>query len=59
MWSGFGDTGPNHALYVPWLLSKGVIDEATFSWYMTGLSGTTYIDFGAPDASIIGDGTAI
>ena len=59
MWSGFGETGPNHALYVPWLLSKGVIDEATFSWYMTGLSGTTYIDFGAPDASIIGDGTAI
>ena len=26
---------------------------------MTGLGGTTYIDFGTPDASIVGDGSQI
>ena len=35
------------------------MSEATFSWYMVDTSGTSYIDFGTPDASIIGDGSNI
>lgn len=46
-------------MFVPWMKTKGALTEATFSWYMTGLSGTTYIDFGTPDPSIIGDGSNI
>mgnify|MGYP001329561808 CR=1 FL=1 len=33
---------------------NGVIDEPTFSFHMTNQSGTSYIDFGTPDASITG-----
>jgi len=54
MWKSESDTN-----YVTWMKKKGAITEATFSWYMTGLSGTSYIDFGTPDPSIVGDGSNV
>ena len=51
--------GSEDTLYVSWMYSQNVITEPTFSWYMTGTGGTSYIDFGTPDASIIGDGSSI
>ena len=58
LWSGY-TWYDNPSLYVPWLQTSGTISENIFSFYMTGLSGTSYIDFGTPDASIIGDGSEI
>ena len=59
MWSAMNVGGEEDTLYVTWLKKKGAITESTFSWYMTGTSGTSYIDFGTPDASIVGDGTNV
>lgn len=59
LWSGNHSVVADRGLYVPWLATNGAISESVFSWYMTGLSGQSYIDFGTPDASIIGDSSAI
>jgi len=55
-----GETGANDpGLYVPQLKASEAIGETIFSFYMTNLSGQSYIDFGTPDESIIGDGSEI
>jgi hypothetical protein len=58
-----GDTG---ALLVPTLFEQGVISENKFSFYLTNdydlidcPSCQSYIDFGTPDASIIGVQTIV
>ena len=45
--------------YVTWLAKSGAISEPTFSFYLTGTADQSYIDFGTPDASIVGDGSQI
>ena len=45
-------------LYVPELYNAGVITEPTFSILLTsdwGTTGTSYIDFGTPDTSVMSD----
>ena len=59
MWSAFSSGGFEDTLYVTSLFQAGAITEPTFSWYMTNTGGQSYIDFGTPDASIIGDGSNI
>lgn len=58
MYSGY-ESKVEPKLFVPQLYSQGIISEKTFSFYMTNLSGQSYIDFGTPDASIIGDGSSL
>ena len=57
MWSG--QHASENTLYMTQLKAKGAVSEATFSWYMVDKSSTSYIDFGTPDASIIGDGSLV
>ena len=57
MWSG--ETGIDRDLFVPWLTQSGALTESTFSWYLTGTDSVSYIDFGAPDPSIVGDGSGV
>ena len=36
-----------------------MIAEKTFSVYLTNTEGNSYIDFGAPDSSIVGDYSSV
>lgn len=54
MW--FGGTGglasKADLLFVPKLKADGVIDEATFSFFLDHRSSTSYVDLGTPDPAI-------
>ena len=55
LWSG-GKTGYDNAeMLMPGLFADSTITENVFSFYMTGLDGASYIDFGAVDPSIVTD----
>ena len=43
------------SLFVPTLATAGVLSEKTFSIYYGGVSTASYLDFGAPNAAIVGD----
>ena len=55
IWRGDLDNISPQTEYVPWLYQSGAISQKAFSFYMTGLDDTSYIDFGTPDSSITGD----
>lgn len=41
-------------MIMPKLSENSDITEQTFSFYLTGLFGDSYIDFGEPNAALIG-----
>lgn len=41
------------------LAADSTITESVFSFYMTGLSGSSYIDFGTIDSSVVTDSAQI
>jgi hypothetical protein len=57
MWAGNLDSQTN--LFVPHLYNQGVINENSFSFYLNYEADTSFIDFGAPDPTIVGDGTNV
>ena len=48
-----GADGNTDRLYVPYLFEQGLISEPTFSFYLTDLAETSYIDFGTPNTSVV------
>ena len=55
LWKGLQGSQDQSEMYVPRLKKAGVISEAIYSFYMTGEGGQSYVDFGSPDESIVGD----
>lgn len=55
LWSGNRDGYNDFEMLMPGLYDDDVISEQTFSFYLTGLSGTSYIDFGPIDTSLVTD----
>ena len=48
-----GAHGDTSRQYVPYLFENGVISENVFSFYLTSSSGTSYMDFGTPNSSVM------
>lgn len=40
-------------MYMPQFATDSDITENTFSFYMTGLDGQSYIDFGTPNDAVM------
>ena len=57
MWSGVD--GSTSGLVVPQLYEQGVLSSNMFSFYMTAKADQSYIDFGEPNPTIIGDGSSV
>ena len=41
------------------MFSDSTIDEKVFSFYLTGESGSSYIDFGTPNTAVMSDPSSI
>ena len=39
-------------MFIPDMVTDSTITDSIFSWYMSGESGSTYIDFGTPNSAI-------
>lgn len=59
MWSGNVSGYDNTEMLMPGLVTDSTITEEIFSFYMTGLSETSYIDFGTIDSSVVTDSSDI
>ena len=46
-------------MIIPALVKSTTITESVFSWYMSGLDGKTYIDFGTPNEAVMSDPKSI
>lgn len=55
MWSGNFPDYDKSEMLMPGLCDDTLLTDCSFSWYLTGVSGTSYIDFGTPDSSIVTD----
>lgn len=55
MWSGNRNGYSDAEMLQPGLFDDNVITQNVFSFYLTGLFGTSYIDFGAIDTSLVTD----
>ena len=53
MWSGITDSADQSEMFMNGLMANGGISEKTFSFYLTGVDGDSYIDFGAPNESVM------
>ena len=53
MWSGITDSADQTEMFMNGLMATGGISEKTFSFYLTGVDGESYIDFGAPNESVM------
>lgn len=54
LWSGNTNslTYDSTQMFVPEMVTDSTITDKVFSWYMSGLAGKTYIDFGTPNSAI-------
>ena len=59
MWSGNRIGYSNTEMLMTGLFADNAISENVFSFYLTGLSGTSYIDFGPIDTSLVTDTSQI
>ena len=59
MWSGNVDSYNKQDMIIPALVKSTTITESVFSWYMSGLDGKTYIDFGTPNEAVMSDPKSI
>ena len=58
MWSGNISGYDNSEMFMTGMAADGDIAEKTFSYYLTGLSGQSYLDFGTPNSAVM-DGTPV
>ena len=57
MWSGNNYGYDNSEMLMPRLCADTPLTDCTFSFHLTSESVTSYLDFGAPDSSIVTDPT--
>ena len=57
LWSGNSNsvTLDKTQMFVPEMVKDSTITAKVFSWYMTGKSGKSYVDFGAPNTAVYSD----
>jgi len=58
MWSGNHSSADTSEMLMTQMAADSDITEQTFSYYLTGLSGQSYLDFGTPNTSVM-DGSPI
>ena len=58
MWSGNHSSADTSEMLMTGMAADSDIAEQTFSYYLTGLSGQSYLDFGTPNTSVM-DGSPI
>ena len=59
LWSGNISGNNDEEMIMNKMFSDSTIDEKTFSFYLTGQSGSSYIDFGTPNTSVMTDSNDI
>jgi len=54
LWSGntLNSLYDDATMFMPKMTADSTITQKVFSWYMTGQSGKSYIDFGAPNTAV-------
>ena len=55
LWSGNSSTADKTEQFVPEMAKSGAITKKVFSFYLSGLSGRSYIDFGEPNTAVYKD----
>ena len=55
MWSGNRSGADTTEMFMYKMYPDSTITERTFSFYMTGLDGQSYLDFGAPNPTLMAD----
>lgn len=58
LWSGNSASTDQNEMFMTQLKADSDIAEKTFSFYMTGLNGQSYLDFGTPNASVMNGSVA-
>lgn len=53
MWSGNSSSADQNEMFMVHLKADSDIAEQTFSFYMTGVDGDSYIDFGTPNSAVM------
>lgn len=53
MWSGNSSSAIANEMFMTHMGTDSDIAEKTFSFYLTGLSGQSYIDFGTPNSAVM------
>ena len=53
LWSGNKSDYDKTEMFMPKLMQDSDIGEETFSFYLTGLDGQSYVDFGPPNTSVM------
>ena len=61
LWSGNTNsvTYDRTQMFVPEMVKDSTITAQIFSWYMTGQSGKSYVDFGAPNTAVYSDASKL
>lgn len=55
LWSGNKSGNFDEEMFMHKMYTDSTIDEKVFSFYLTGLSGSSYIDFGTPNTAVMSD----